>query len=142
MSNNCICSLKNNKFCLPKIDYNNLYKDENGRYNDFRLCPLRFLTTIYLIEQLEIKYSKFSSIKTENERIKMFKQILTKEYKLSKDDCKFILSDYLNTEENLLNNKTIIECDECWKEIDLKKDKYQKDDNENYLCKKCFIQVL
>ena len=38
MSNNCICSLKNNKFCLPKIDYNNLYKDENGRYNDFRLC--------------------------------------------------------------------------------------------------------
>jgi len=141
MNNNCICSLKNNKFCLPKIDYRNLYKDENGRYNDFRLCPLRFLTTIYLIEQLEIKYSKFSSVKTEKERIKMFKQILTKEYKLSKDDCKFILSDYLLANENLLNNKTIIECDECWKEIDLKKDKYQKDDNENYLCKKCFIKV-
>lgn len=143
MSNtNCLCNKKTiTNFCLPKIDYKNLYQDANGRLNDFRLCPLRFKTTIYLIEQLEIKYNKFSYIATKCERIKMFRKILTKDFKLRKEDCCFILKDYMEQEDNLINNKKTIECDECCVNINIKKDKYKcvDDTNDTYLCHKCFI---
>ena len=141
-NDNCVCNRRTiQNFCLPKIDYKNLYKDENGRLNDFRLCPLRFKTTIYLLEQREIKYNKFSYLETKQERIKMFRKIVTKEYKLTKEECCFILKDYMDTDYNLINYKKSIECDECCVDINIKKDKYKcvDDTNDTYLCKLCCL---
>ena len=104
---NCFC---NNTFdlrcvCYPRKDYRKLVKDPiHNRYFDFRKCPMRFT---YVMDFIENDYDKYKSIEnatTEKDKIKILKNIIIKDYKLTKEDFTTILDDYLVTENNLINN--------------------------------------
>ena len=121
---NCFC---NNTFdlrcvCYPRKDYRKLVKDPiHKRYFDFRKCPMRFDYAMDFILNDYDKYKLIENGTTEKDKIKILKNIIIKDYKLTNADFTTILENYLVTEDNLINHyKEPIEIyipDELWKHI-------------------------
>jgi len=124
---NCLC---NNTFdlrcvCYPREDYRKLVKDPiHNRYFDFRKCPMRFTYAMDFILNDYYKYNLIENATTEKDKIKILKNIIIKDYKLTNADFTTILENYLVTEDNLINNYKepdepieIYIPDEIWKHI-------------------------
>ena len=109
---NCFCD---NTFdlrcvCYPRKDYR-VFSNDNFRKThnikptyDFRKCPMRFTYAMEFIHNDYDKYKLIENGKTEKKRITILKNIIIKDYKLTKEDFEIILKDYLVTEDNLINN--------------------------------------
>ena len=104
---NCFC---NNTFdlrcvCYPRKDYRKLVKDPiHNRYFDFRKCPMRFTYAMDFIENDYDKYKLIENATTEKDKIKILKNIIIKDFKLTKEDFKIILENYLVTEKTKCSN--------------------------------------
>ena len=104
---NCFCD---NTFdlrcvCYPRKDYRKLVKDPiHKRYFDFRKCPMRFDYAMDFILNDYDKYKLIENATTEKDKIKILKNIIIKDYKLTNADFTTILENYLVTEDNLINN--------------------------------------
>ena len=109
---NCFCdkTFDLRCVCYPRKDYR-VFSNDNSRkaHNikptyDFRKCPMRFNTAMDFIENDYDKYKLIENATTEKDKIKILKNIIIKDYKLTKEDFTTILENYLVTEDNLINN--------------------------------------
>lgn len=103
---NCYCQSHFDLRCVcqPISDYRRLRKDERGLKCDFRKCPMRFDTCIQFIINDYDLYKTIETGTTETKRIAILKKIITKKFKLSKQDFEIILNDYITQYDNLINN--------------------------------------
>jgi len=107
---NCLCT---NKFDLRSVcnpqDYRKLKKIEGhdgvSRLHDFRKCPVRMLYCMDFITNNYDYYKQIEAGETEKKRISIMKRIVVTIYKLSNDDFKVILEEYINEYDNLITNK-------------------------------------
>jgi predicted nuclease of restriction endonuclease-like RecB superfamily len=65
---------------------------------------MRFTYAMDFIENDYDKYKLIENATTEKDKIKILKNIIIKDFKLTKEDFKIILENYLVTEGNLINN--------------------------------------
>lgn len=98
--NTCGCksSYDLRSLCYPKKDYRKTTKD-----NDFRYCPMRFTSATEFILNDYDKYKLIENATTVKDKIKIFKKIIIKDFKLSTTDFERILKNYLAEEDNIIN---------------------------------------
>lgn len=106
---NCNC---NNTYdlrcrCYPKKDYRktNPYTKDFifCKYKkDFRKCPMRFTSAMDYIENDYDKYKLIENATTVKDKIKIFKKIIIKDFKLTIKDFEIILKKYLQEEYNII----------------------------------------
>lgn len=105
--NNCYCDTNFDLrcCCYPRTNYRLLKQDpSNKKKYDFRKCPMRISNAMEFILNDYDKYKLIENGKTEQKRIIILKNIIIKDYKLTKEDFTEILEKYLVTEDNLINN--------------------------------------
>jgi hypothetical protein len=82
--------------CYPKKDYRCKYK------KDFRKCPMRFTSTTEFIINDYDKYKLIENTTTVQDKIKIFKKIIIKDFKLTSKDFEIILKNYLEEDDNII----------------------------------------
>ena len=107
---NCNCNLSYDLRCLcyPKKDYrkkNPYTKDfifNITKEYDFRKCPMRFTSATEFILNDYDKYKLIENATTVKDKIKIFKKIIIKDFKLTSKDFEIILKYYLQEEDNII----------------------------------------
>lgn len=94
---NCNSSFDLRCLCYPKKDYRNTRIN-----NDFRKCPMRFTSATEFILNDYDKYKLIENATTVKDKIKIFKKIIIKDFKLTSKDFEIILKDYLEEEDNII----------------------------------------
>jgi len=95
--------------CYPKKDYRKTKftavmspKDHILYKKDFRKCPVRFTSVIEFMLNDYDKYKQIENATTVKDKIKIFKQIIIKDFKLTSKDFEIILKNYLEEEDNII----------------------------------------
>jgi hypothetical protein len=107
--NNCGCNSTYDLRCLcyPKKDYRKKSPYAKDfifcKYKkDFRKCPMRFTSaTEFMLNDYD-KYKQIENATTVKDKIKIFKQIIIKDFKLTSKDFEIILKNYLEEEDNII----------------------------------------
>jgi len=104
MATKCVC---NNNFdlrcmCFPRKDYRKIAQHAMDKYCDFRKCPMRFTSATEFILNDYDKYQLIENATTVQDKIKIFKKIIIKDFKLTIKDFEIILKDYLQEEDNII----------------------------------------
>ena len=105
MTTKCVC---NNNFdlrcmCYPRKDYRKIAQHAMDKYRDFRKCPMRFTSATEFILNDYDKYQLIENATTVQNKIKIFKKIIIKDFKLTREDYEIILNIYLIKPDNIIN---------------------------------------
>jgi len=109
VKSNCGCKSTSDLRCLcfPKKDYRKKSPYTKDfifcKYKkDFRKCPMRFTSaTEFMLNDYD-KYKHIENATTVKDKIKIFKQIIIKDFKLTSKDFEIILNNYLEEEDNII----------------------------------------
>ena len=91
--------------CYPIADYRKLKTNiDTNMKHDFRKCPQRHNSCMEFILNDYDMYKGIENAPTEKKKISALKKIIINKFKLTKEDFKIILNNYIITIDNIINN--------------------------------------